>query len=520
MPVVAAVGGGIRSFAMAAAGAAGTVARTAGTVFVRGARWGAQILWSRTKIDFNRQVGDPMSNSIVVAVVGWIARNFPDAPVRVAKLLPDGIREYQAMSTTGAGFMLMLLERPNPWYSGVLMMNAVVVDFYCDGNGYIYKERHPQSAGTLLAGRVVRLWWLPSRYVEPRGDSETFITHYEYNPNGIIFQLDPGDVVHVRDGMDPQNPRKGRSKLKAVLREIYTDDEAANFTAQLLTNLGVPGVVLSPSNTNTGGIRSDPNTVKQAFMDKFSGDKRGEPLVLTAPTDVKVLSWSPDQLNLKDLRRVPEERISAALGVPASVANLGAGMDHNTLTNYPESRAAAYEEAIIPNHRLFDAELEIQLLPEFVNIDEGWDIDRDYSEVRALAAHRDATWKRLQSAATMGLITRATFKRGTNQKPTAEDEVYIAPNNYMIIDAGDGTVVAGGSKPPSGRLPAPANGNGRTSSAIEIPGTAMVAMAPQAIAEARCPECDKLLGYDVTGGRLWCSRCKLERAFGSAEVAA
>lgn len=511
MRIVSATVSGVRAFAAAVGDATVTISRTAGSLFVRGTRWGWQSMWSRTRIDFRREVGDPLTNSIVVAVVGWIARNFPDAPVRVARVQPDGTREYQAMSQTGAGYMLWLLERPNDFYSGVLLTNALVVDFVCDGNGYLYKERWPASAGALLQGRVRRLWWLPQKYVEPRGDENVFIGWYDYNPNGTIYELDPRDVIHIRDGMDPDNPRKGRSKLKAVLREIYTDDEAANFTAQVLTNLGVPGVVLAPSNTNTGGVRTDPNSVKQAFMEKFGGDKRGEPLVLTAPTDIKILSWSPEQLLLKDLRRLPEERISAALGVPAAVANLGAGLDHNTLTNYPEARAAAYEEAIIPNHRLFAAEYELQLLPEFVDLQQGWDVDYDYTEVRALAAHRDNTWKRLQSAATMGLITRATFKRGTNQPVDANggDDVYIRPNNY-VVEKIDGSVVSGGptaprSLPPGPPTPAPAPPNGRA--ALDPVATQVVAFA----GEVRCsnPACNRLLAEQAAPPfRITCSRCK------------
>jgi hypothetical protein len=33
--------------------------------------------------------------------------------------------------------------------------------------------------------------------------------------------------VHFRFGLDPDDPRKGYSPLKSVLREVFTDDEAA-----------------------------------------------------------------------------------------------------------------------------------------------------------------------------------------------------------------------------------------------------------------------------------------------------
>ena len=72
------------------------------------------------------------------------------------------------------------------------------------------------------------------------------MTHYTYTVDGQEIDLAPSKVVHFRFGMDPENERKGRSPLAAALREIFTDDEAANYTASLLRNMGVPGIIVSP----------------------------------------------------------------------------------------------------------------------------------------------------------------------------------------------------------------------------------------------------------------------------------
>src|SRR5581483_6204053 len=125
------------------------------------------------------------------------------------------------------------------------------------------------------------------------------------------------------------------------------DDEAANFTAALLRNMGVPGVVVSPEQGATVS-QEDADVTKAYVKSKFTGDNRGEPLVLSGPTKVQQFGFSPEQLLLKELRRIPEERVSAVLGVPAMVAGLGAGLDRSTFTNYAEAREAAYEQAIIP----------------------------------------------------------------------------------------------------------------------------------------------------------------------------
>lgn len=465
--------------------------------FATRASYGFGFLLGRTRINYKSEVGDPTKNSAVVAVVGWIARNFPEAPVRIRRLLSDGGSEVIVPGPSGPGYLLRLLERPNPYFSGVLMWMATITDLYCTGNGYWIKIRGAYD-------RVVELWWIPAALLRPvwPEDGSVFIAGYLYKIDGKDYWVDQRDVVHFRDGIDPINPRVGLSKLASLFREIYTDDEASNFTAVLLTNLGVPGVVIAPS--NTGGVtqRTDPEKVKTAFMDKFGGDRRGEPLVLTSPTDVKVLSFNPEQMQLRELRRIPEERISAVLSVPASVAGLGAGLDQNAFTSYAEARKAAYQEAVIPLQRVIAAELEVQLLPDFADTDtDSLDIDFDTSKASALQEALDAVWRRMSDAATKGLITRAAFKQGTGQAVTPDDDVYILPSNYMVLKAGEPVPViaprqAGGSFPPAGIK----------QGLVEAPPAVALLEAGGAI---RCLECDTLLAEQATAPyRFTCRKCK------------
>lgn len=299
--------------------------RMAAFRFATRSGWLIDWAFGRTRIDYARWV-DPMRNSIVVAVVRWVARNFPESPVRIRRLNPDGTYLSIPPSQTGPGFMLTLIERPNPYFSGVLQWIATIIDLFITGNGYWIKIRDAFD-------RPAELWYVPKKFMRPAWplDGSVFISHYLYRIDGVDYRIEPRNVIHFRDGINPDNMREGQSSLAAILREIYTDDEAGNFSAQVLTNLGVPGVIIAPSNTAGGReVKVDPETIKTKFRDTFGGDGRGEPLVLSAPADIKVLSWSPEQMDLKGLRRIPEERISAVLGVPAGVAQLGAGLDRNT----------------------------------------------------------------------------------------------------------------------------------------------------------------------------------------------
>jgi phage portal protein BeeE len=391
-------------------------------------------LLPRSRYDYGRDVGQGLSNSIVLACLGWLMRNFPEAPLRIRHRDQDGNLVDVAPSATGPGFLLTLIETPNSYYSGILLLMATILDFASTGNAYWIKERN-------ASGRVVGLWWVPKILIRPRWDvnplSTGYIDWYEYNPNGVPFRIEVADVVHFRDGLDPRNGREGLSKLAALAREIFTDDEGSNFSATLLANLGIPGVVLSPKEPTTGMSNriTDPEQIKQTFMQKFSGDKRGEPMIMTSPTDVSVLSFNPQQLSLKDLRRLPEERVCAVTGVNAVVAGLGAGLDHSTYSNFAEAREAAYEEGIIPDQRLFAADIKVQLLEEFVGEISEYVVDFDLSEVRALQEDQGGLWTRNLEALKAGGITRRAFKTNIGETADDNDDVYYIPISLGIVNA-------------------------------------------------------------------------------------
>lgn len=325
---------------------------------------------SGSKLNYARAVGDGTGSSTVMAPLLWIGRNFPEAPPMLWRRA--GSKEEQEPDHE----LLKLLVRPTPYYSGTIFWSATVLDWFVSGNAYWLKIRD-------RGGQVAQLWWVPSLLIKPVGDEETFITEYEYRPNAEMIPIPPSEIVHFRYGLDPDDPKRGRSPLRSVLKEVFTDDEAATFTATLLRNGGVPGIVVAPDGEHIPN--EDDVKATKAYVDQeFGGDKRGTALVMSGPTKVHQFGFSPDQLNLKDLRRIPEERVSAVLGVPAMVAGLGAGLDRSTFTNFREAREAAYEENIIPSQRILAEEVRFQLLPDFEDDPFGYRFGFDLSAVREI----------------------------------------------------------------------------------------------------------------------------------------
>lgn len=415
------------------------------------------------------KVGQGLQSSVVVAPLSWMQRNFPDAPLRIRIKKGNEFTEIEP-SDTGPGALLTLWKHPNEYYDGRTMSKALIADYKTTGNAFILKIRAPGSK------RWVQSWWAPSWTMKPRWpeDGSEFISHWDYNIDGIPQRIETADVIHFRDGIDPNNSRLGFCAFASLVREIFTDEEASTFTAALLSNLGVPGVVIAPSQQQGPGARSvitDTASVKKAFKETFGGENRGDAMVMSAPTDVTVLSFNPQQLTLRDLRKLPEERVSGVFGVAAIVSSFGAGLDRSTFANFGEAREASYEESLIPAQNDFASVLEHQALYEFVSDPTTFLVDFDLSEVRVLQEDQNKLWERAGKALAGGGITRRRYKEIVGEEPEDNDldDVYYIPVALVITpidESGDAPEPAPPTEPTGNPLnlpnakPAPQGGNG------------------------------------------------------------
>jgi HK97 family phage portal protein len=379
--------------------------------------------YGRSRLDYQGAVGDGRGSAIVVACINWTCRAFLEAPLRMRRYDGDDLVPEPRHA------MLALIRRPNPFYAGRALWKATIADRQASGNAYWIKVRS-------AAGRPVELWYAPSWTMEPKwpDDGRTYISHYEYNVNrGEPIRLDPSEVVHFRGQLDPHNPRKGISPLATLLREIFTDDEAATFTAALLSNLGVPGTIISPADSDTEITQPQADQMKAEFEHRFSGDNRGRAMVLGGNVKVNTVTFTPKQMQLTDLRRLPEERVSAVLGTPAVLVGLGVGLAHSIYNNYAEAREAAFEEHLIPLGMDLAEELMLQLVPDFERV-ENVELDFDTSNIRVLQEDQNAAATRREVELRSGQMTVAEARQEAGRKPLAD---LIADRGSADPDPGD-----------------------------------------------------------------------------------
>lgn len=371
-------------------------------------------LLNNTKFDYASQVGDGTSSSVIMAPVQWLQRSFTEAPLVVMKEGSDGPEKIVDHE------LLTLIHRPNPFYSEYALWRATILSYLISGNAYWLKIRS-------AAGTPVELWWAPSSTITPKwpDNGATFISHYEYDAGGAAGKklIDIDDVVHFRAGIDPTNPRLGLSPLRSVMRESWMDSEASNFVAAILRNGGVPGVIVSPKNDQA--LAMDVDLVKKYIEESFSGDDRGKPLALGAPTDIKQFGWSPSELDLSVVRNVAEERVCACLGVAAAVVGFGSGLERTKVgATMRELVRSSWTDGVLPLERAFAEELSHSLLPDFSN-DKGESCEFDVDDIQALADDLTELYRRADVGVRGGFLTVAAGKRLIGVKPEPGDDVYL-----------------------------------------------------------------------------------------------
>ena len=372
---------------------------------------------------YDRGDGSAM-NSAVYACVQAIAAAIAEPELRVYRA--DGSERVEAVP----GELGRLLERPNPYMSLDTLLGYLATCLHVDGNAYWRKLR----SGDPEDGPVVELWPIsPSRMtVETTGGSGDFITRYRYARGSAAPEsISAGNIVHFRYGLDDDDHRVGQAPLKRLLREISSDDQATRYADRLLANLAINGLTLSFDKEAAPIDQATADQLKARIQAAYGGDNAGAAAVLSPGAKLDALGFSPEQMSMEILHRVPEERISAVLGVPAIVAGLGAGLQRATYSNFKEARETFTEQKLIPLWRHLAAEITLQLVPDF-DASGRTLVDFDTSDVRALADDQNAAATRLKTLVEAGILTTDEARAEIGYEPLPSSELRVASSESEV----------------------------------------------------------------------------------------
>lgn len=375
-----------------------------------------------------------LHSNVLMSPVMWIMRAFTEAQLVTQRRREDsggGIIWERALDHP----LEILIDRPNPDYDGDALWKATALSYTMAGNAYWRKIRN-------AFGDVVQLWYIPHWMIRPAYDTNgvAFITHYEYSGGLSGSQIPVRDVVHFRFGLDPENTRLGYSPLQAVMNEVLTDDEAALFSKQILSNMGVPGLVISPKDPNYKPGVDEVARLQTYFNDAVSGDRRGRAVVMGRATEVIQFGFDPNKLMLPNLRDISEERVCSAIGIPAAVVGFGSGLQSTKVgATMRELVKLAWVQALTPMQVSMARQLTAQLLPDFVSQTRRFRARFDTSEVSAFQEEAKAEAERISLLVREGIlrVDRAQHMLGLEVDPSRAVYLKDEPAEPMAPTAGD-----------------------------------------------------------------------------------
>lgn len=388
--------------------------------------------WSRTGINYATEVGDLHNASLVMAIVNWTGINLAEALPVVTKPDKKGVPQIELQHEASD-----LIRRPNPFHIWADYCQAGAFDWWM-GNWYMKKVRD-------LTGKVIELWYIPQFLIEPRwpfdgrspevplseveGDPyQAFISHYQYDIPGKSPELiKKSEMVHIKRGVSSTNARKGEGVWDSVLEEVYGDNAVARFSATIMKNMGRASVLLSPRDKDNGPNETQAQAMKQQYVAATTGENVNTPVVLSGAMEVKELSGSPRELDLKELRNVPESRVAGVTGIPAIVLQFLVGLEHGHYgAAYEQARQQGYENVIIPIQKHISEDLTWQVLPELEKTP-GARLTFDITKVRVLQEDRDNLYKRESDALRAGGITINQFLTSIGKEAIPDGDIYLVP---------------------------------------------------------------------------------------------
>jgi hypothetical protein len=165
--------------------------------------------------------------------------------------------------------------------------------------------------------------------------------------------------------------------------------------------------------------------MKAYIEENFKGVNRGRPLAVGAPTKISQFPWEPNKIDLGKIRNIPEERITALIGVPAAVVGFGTGLQQTKVgATMGELRRLAYENCIIPIQSMILEELNVKLLPDFdTNFNRVLDFDR--SNVRVLQEDENKKVERIDRAVSGGWLQVSEGQRLAGFPVDETQNVYL-----------------------------------------------------------------------------------------------
>lgn len=307
-----------------------------------------------------------------------------------------------------------LIQTPHPGLTFDDLDAMRLWDMIWDGDATLVKRRSGGGdIATNTTGAVRELWPVPPGRLKPKlFDSKDpryplsngWIDYYRWQVRRNTYvEIPPQNVVHFVRNRRSATPQVGIPTIKQIAAEVALDREVNAFYRAVLSNLGVPGLMVFPdwSGQAQGEGKPIDRTARedmQARIDRRTvGERRGSTIVFSRPVKVEQFESNVAAMKLEHILRHIETRIAGSIGWPAILAGLAAGLDSATYSNAKQLRAFATEDILIGAWTGDGERWHRELAGDFGLSANAW-LCYDWPRVRSLQKDSTDLWKQIGEA--------------------------------------------------------------------------------------------------------------------------
>jgi HK97 family phage portal protein len=310
--------------------------------------------------------------------------------------------------------VLDLLKTPHTRArSGILLRRLIQTDLELFGNAFVKIIGSGTTPASLIHLNARRIKVVPGKDGLPEC--------YDWSVGDSRVERLPWQaVLHFRSAGVADGPAQtyGQGIVQA-LHEDLTSDQAAQRRTRQETMRGRPGSILSPPGQQMWGEKQIAK-IRSAIDDAFSKNHGGTALI-GMPHEMKMLGWSPSEINATETRNQTRESVLAAVGVPPTRVQL-------PNANYATAQAEreTYWEILKGKAPLLDAELTrlAQMFPGSEDVE----VCHWFGGVQALTYGRSESLNRVQQWWLMGIpLAQAAEAEGFHEIKITEADIVVVP---------------------------------------------------------------------------------------------
>jgi HK97 family phage portal protein len=297
------------------------------------------------------------------------------------------------------------------------LFNDLVSDLGIYWNAYWLKVRGEGEALGLLR--------IPPDLVTVKGG--LVITGYEVNLGGRNRTYQPDEIVHIY-GYNPEDAKQGLPPLE-TLRRVLAEEHASGQNREFLWKNAarMGGIIERPAEAPEW---SDP--ARRRFLEEWAALYSGEEASGTTAVLEDGMTWKPGTFSPREAeyisgRKLTREECARAYHIPLPLVGI---LDNATFSNIKEQHKHLYQDCLGPWMRMIEEDLEMQLLPEFADVD---GVYLEFNIQEKLAGSFDEQITSFQSAVGRPWMTPDEARARLNMPSLGGDADELAtPLNVLI----------------------------------------------------------------------------------------